>query len=931
MKRKVSLILLSLVLVSLLVVVLALCAMAEDGEVITVSYQWYSGETWDTATPNEDGSFTLRTNKKSGNATVKLADGTTVDREFYGWFDREGNLYEPGQTVFFEKSTALYEAYGITVYTAEDLKATIGHCYVKLGADITVTEQIGKEWTTDIINLNGYTFTSTAKSTAIYVKRGSFVVHGNGKFIHAPSTVGNHIDERTIYFEGHGYGDHEHPQNFWIGKGVEFITPYSVLYEQSFGRDNMPKMVIAGTIEARTLARINPALKEGYCYITKDAVITVKDNLFEFKNQTGVTEYLTVTLDGVINVANGTLSVFTDFVREKVPFVINGGKFCFAETDAEYISYYIKDDQKLIVTTEGDLTWYEIVPSDCVHEWIKNEELSVAPTLEATGLDVLKCGICGVEKIVHTVFDPSNTEIDITFLGENGETINKTVLAGDVFEFLITGVGEKTKYSLVGLKDSEEFLASSVIAVEIPRGIGVIMATVVNESLQTINIKDGVDVSINSLEGFKALNTINIGAATVRFDAVKGNTSLESVVSNVPGANVVFANACFDGKTNLKYLTMSDGSSYTFGENSFRKTSIETLIFPDAATVSFAGGAAFYNAAVKYAYFGKSITSINNKPLDCALNLELVVIMSATYIDQYCFCVNDANIATSLLKVYCHSENVSLNGNAFINRMNYGVEFYTIDPDITSLPNCKYVVYNGIPHAYAEGVIKEPTCISTGIAGSTTDCVCNVNEVVSYKVYTADAVTDGTTEQRELPMVDIHVLGTTLADIKYKEGYLVLGTKEYFCALCNKATVEELTPSANALVVCKGYSICQYNDGGMVQSFIVNNEAYREYVSFNPEFEIGIVVAGNKAGTSFSPLIVEEGELVCINENVLSNEFDLSNYACFEVKVYGLNDTAKDTNIVLCAYTYDGDAIGYIDNGSMTDSIVGITYNSLVG
>ena len=138
MKKKLLLTALAVLLCSMLFALLAVTVSAEEG--ITVTYNWYNGSVWETAQPNADGSYTLRTSKKSGNGTVKLADGTTVDKEFYGWFDEEGNIYTPGQTVTFEKSTRIYEAYGITVNNADDLYAVLNPSqsspYVRLGADI---------------------------------------------------------------------------------------------------------------------------------------------------------------------------------------------------------------------------------------------------------------------------------------------------------------------------------------------------------------------------------------------------------------------------------------------------------------------------------------------------------------------------------------------------------------------------------------------------------------------------------------------------------------------------------------------------------------------------------------------------------------------------------------------------------------------------
>ena len=72
MKKKITLLALMLVLIATLSVLFVVSAYADDP--IVVTYEWYNGSVWETAKPNEDGSYTLRKDKKSTNGTVTLAD-----------------------------------------------------------------------------------------------------------------------------------------------------------------------------------------------------------------------------------------------------------------------------------------------------------------------------------------------------------------------------------------------------------------------------------------------------------------------------------------------------------------------------------------------------------------------------------------------------------------------------------------------------------------------------------------------------------------------------------------------------------------------------------------------------------------------------------------------------------------------------------------
>ncbi|MBE6674976.1 MAG: hypothetical protein E7596_07700 [Ruminococcaceae bacterium] len=247
------------------------------------------------------------------------------------------------------------------------------------------------------------------------------------------------------------------------------------------------------------------------------------------------------------------------------------------------------------------------------------------------------------------------------------------------------------------------------------------------------------------------------------------------------------------------------------------------------------------------------------------------------------------------------------------------------------MSGCKYTVYNGIPHAYAEGIIKEPTCIEKGIAGSATDCVCGVNEVVTYTIYTAEGSEEKTTEQRELPLSEYHVLGTELANIKYKNGYLNFGTKLYYCALCHEATVEEKNPSAEAIFEDWGYSLCTYGKTPkIVQGYGINKAAENEYRTVCPVLEFGVVICANQGGEAVSPLKLENGNVVKNGNNIITNSFNSLVTDCFDIRLSFGSEASKENVIIFCAYVYDGAKLCYIENKEMVTEVTGNTYNNIL-
>ena len=138
-----------------------------------------------------------------------------------------------------------------------------------------------------------------------------------------------------------------------------------------------------------------------------------------------------------------------------------------------------------------------------------------------------------------------------------------------------------------------------------------------NETLEEITILDGVSISVGNLSKFKALKTLNIGAATVRFGSVSSSCKLETINSTKEGATVTFNSDCFKNVSAIKNLNMHSGSTYRFGSSSFNTSGLTKVIFPDDSNVIFDGDASFYGSPnLKYAYFGTNCISdkkINRK------------------------------------------------------------------------------------------------------------------------------------------------------------------------------------------------------------------------------------------------------------------------------------------------------------------------------
>lgn len=957
MKKKIALVALMLVLATVLAVLFAFSVSAE--EEIVVKYAGYDGKTRTTATPNEDGTYTLRDTKLSNNGQVTLADGTKVDKVFYGWFTKDGTLYAPGATVTFTESTNLYEAYGIEVKTAEDLAAVEKNNYVRLGADIVTSNNLDSSWGTSVYDLNGHTLTITAEKCAIYNYRGACAVLGKGKLIHAPSKL-NTNDGQTggIVYERHGYGDTSNPQLGWIGKDVEFETPYNFIrVHHSPNLSNMPNIEVYGKVTAKNFIRAG-VLVNSTVILHESADVTLNGTtFFDCTSQTGTSSYMNLTVSGKLTCTNADAILFSDFLMTNKFNIsqITSGSFTISSTDAERFASFMPDTLmfKETINDDGTVT-YDVVLSDCVHNWIYDEYSSVEATFDETGVDIYSCSECLKVKRVITVYAPTDVKINVVVRTEEGD-VEYTVLAGDVLDMQFSGFGVNAICCIVGLKDTEEFTASQIVAFDIPVGI-VEFSGFDNETVEQINILDGVDIVVSVLTPMKALKTINIGAATVEFRSISKSTAIETVSSDVPGADVKFISSCFDGATNLKNLTFSAGSSYRFEANAFRNTKVQKIIFPDGCSLNFAGDAAFYGCPELYfVYFGSGCIAdrkLVRKPFDCCYSLETVVLMDIKYIDQYVFCCNgDANSNAShregkgvnkgALNVYSHSDTLSINQNAFANRKVLGVNLYTL-ANVTTISNCVYTIYYGLPHAYTLETIEESTCVENGKAGYVTNCPCgNDYRQSAYTTYSTlnpdlEFVIHGPcgAETIELPLLEEHVDSGIVHNIVYVNGFMNLGTKEYKCQYCDATASTEEEASAPALFACLGYSVPENGNGGITVGYTTDKEAIAQYMEATGKTLKYGVFAVSQAKLGTNDIFDENGEAV---GGAICAEIQNIEFTVFEIKLMGLTtDTQKNSKLALGAYVKisDGEATeySYMQDGTPNENekYCFVSFNDLV-
>jgi hypothetical protein len=151
------------------------------------------------------------------------------------------------------------------------------------------------------------------------------------------------------------------------------------------------------------------------------------------------------------------------------------------------------------------------------------------------------------------------------------------------------------------------------------------------------------------------------------------------------------------------------------------------------------------------------------------------------------------------------------------------------------------------------------------------------------------------------------------------ENYFENGMYQGFCARC-KADTNEVEGTAKPLFENKGLSHAQYQDTtkSMTQGFKVNTEML---VYLAEGYDFGIIATVNKDGGEITPTISGAG--------VVSASFAKASYSIFHVKVTNIPEANKDTKIVFCAYLVNGGKTYYLNDGTTSETIVGLDYTTV--
>ena len=176
----------------------------------------------------------------------------------------------------------------------------------------------------------------------------------------------------------------------------------------------------------------------------------------------------------------------------------------------------------------------------------------------------------------------------------------------------------------------------------------------------------------------------------------------------------------------------------------------------------------------------------------------------------------------------------------------------------------------------------------------------------------------------ETPGAGEHVLDK---NIQFANGLDRVGTVEENCARCGYQYKSRVQP----IFVSYGYSVREVGSPAIVHKYEVNLESLEIFnSSLTSAADYGIVAAA-MPNFDGSPLVITEGTVTKANDKVAVKSFAGTNYVCIEYSISNVPEAAYNTELVLCAYVYDGEKIVYINaNTDSGEEFETVTFNDLI-
>ncbi|MBQ8146718.1 MAG: leucine-rich repeat protein [Clostridia bacterium] len=494
-----------------------------------------------------------------------------------------------------------------------------------------------------------------------------------------------------------------------------------------------------------------------------------------------------------------------------------------------------------------------------------------------------------------------------------------TTTVGKIFVSTPSGSG----YTITGVKNFDNYSASSIRELHIPYDATEVNFTTSNAYIKTIIFDDYSKAKVTSLSGLSGLKSVIVkNNVTISFGASCLSNSVEELLFEGTGGNIIFSASAFKDKTTLKRVSFKENCKYSLGANCFQNTGLTELSLVDGSTFAFSGAGAFYGCkSLKSVYIGNEVKTLSNTPFENCGSLDVVQVAALTNIADQTFRVANSGDGAEKcqLKLYIHSpSSVTIGANSFTNRNTYGVVVCALSPSVTSLNSCKYEIHAGIPHAYTED--NKSTCYNT----YKTDCPCGEVRNAYYKLY-VKGQGEKVVELISGPNPSVPHVFSSAVTIDYPNGIDKSGLVEAKCSVCG--TLEGCVRNAPAIVEFPGYSVSTVGTKGMVVGIKFNSVSIKQYEEvYGVSIEFGLIAASSTRLGSASPLKADGS---AYSNAVLKHDMSALNMYDSTLKLSNLSSALQKQEFILAGYIKIGNDISYIQQNGVSKSYESVTFNQL--
>lgn len=176
--------------------------------------------------------------------------------------------------------------------------------------------------------------------------------------------------------------------------------------------------------------------------------------------------------------------------------------------------------------------------------------------------------------------------------------------------------------------------------------------------------------------------------------------------------------------------------------------------------------------------------------------------------------------------------------------------------------------------------------------------------------------------------VEIAPLGShdLVSSVEFPHGIDRVGSKAESCNRCDYENTTRIQP----IFASYGYSVRETGSAAIVHKYEVNLDSLDIYNgSLTSAIEFGIVAAATP-NFEGNPLVITEGKVAKANDKVALKSFTGTGFVSFEYAITNIPEAAYDTEIVLCAYAFDGEKIIYLNaNTDAGESFETVSFNGL--